>query len=98
MEPSSCSLELIRLQTWDEPSNPQPLTLHHVGPIITDKSAVKFKFDNFSNRLKNVYGMKIVVDTRVEFYININSNFNFENIFNSKILKKKSDVDSNIKI
>ena len=90
MEPSSCSLELIRLQTWDEPSNPQPLTLHHVGPIITDKSAVKFKFDNFSNRLKNVYGMKIVVDTRVEFYININSNFNFENIFNSKILKKKN--------
>ena len=41
--------------------------------------------------------MKIVVDARVGFYININSNFNFENIFNSKILKK-SDVDSNIKI
>ena len=41
--------------------------------------------------------MKIVVDTRVEFYININSNFNFENILNSKNLKK-SDVDLNIKI
>ena len=32
--------------------------------------------------------MKIFVDTRVEHFININSNFNFENIFNSKFLKK----------
>ena len=35
------------------------------------------------------------MDTRVELFININSNFNFENIFQ---IFEKSDVDSNIKI
>ena len=62
---------------------------------MKDEFLSKFKFDNFQNRLKNVDSIKIVVDTRVELFININSNFNFENIFQ---IFEKSDVDSNIKI